>query len=802
MKKLRLITIVLLLLLSATRAHADNTFPMGFPGGGGTGGGISPPFGSPGQLLSTGPSGSTYLWITASGTGTVTSVGTFSVPTWMTLTWNNATTTPAAVLGMATGQTSRQVLGTFAGSSVTLGPLTTADLPSSIVHGPQSGSGGQFVNGADASGNLLFGTPAGGGSGTVGSGVTGQEAIYPSSGTAVQGNPNVTSSNGDMTLGQATGPVGGSLKLKGATSGDVTIAPPAVAGTSSTLTPPAGASVSVLPSTLATHNFANQVTAGGVLAGAQPSFADISGAVVAAQMLALASGHIYAGQAGGAPADVAPSGDISAISAAGAFTIATNAISNSKFRQSAALSVVGNSTNATANVADISATAGAQAMMSNSGGTALGFRAIVTGDLPVSIPHGAQSGGVGQFVNGLDSSGNLLFGTPSGGGGGSGIGGDSSDGAIHITTNTTDSAPRFNNASTFVIDATKTLTVHSGTNVNAATSVTINGTFAVSADMAGGPASSSAQQQNAPGAGLSVGAGGDPNSVTGGQGGGFAGPGGDGGQYTGAPTRGTRGGPAVGLGYGYAGSGGASGAYNGGVAGGIGGNGGGYARIVSAGAIAIAGVFIANGQAGGASTNAAGGAGSAGAGYKYSLVSITWSGSGSFVGGAGGLATNYGSGAGGGGGWNVDDSPSNGGAGTIAVTGGAAGGTPSSGTAPTAGGSGVSLQITGNPTFPLIAEHRRQWDEMVASGFVADRSVGHEAPMFSIARAQAICYGDGEHWKESQRSQNTMLAAWNAHNEKEFESICYAYDNGEQLDGRGEVCLLGVGDAVDPGDAA
>lgn len=72
-------------------------------------------------------------------------------------------------------------------------------------------------------------------------------------------------------------------------------------------------------------------------------------------------------------------------------TIATNAVSNAKLRQSAATSLVGNSTNATANVADIAASAADQVMRMNSAGNALAFGAInlansaaVSGNLPVT----------------------------------------------------------------------------------------------------------------------------------------------------------------------------------------------------------------------------------------------------------------------------------------------------------------------------------------------------------------------------------------------------------------------------------
>lgn len=70
-----------------------------------------------------------------------------------------------------------------------------------------------------------------------------------------------------------------------------------------------------------------------------------------------------------------------------AATIANNAVSNAKFRQSAAQSVVGNATNATANVADISASAADQILRANGAGTAIAFGSI---DLSKSGAVGAS----------------------------------------------------------------------------------------------------------------------------------------------------------------------------------------------------------------------------------------------------------------------------------------------------------------------------------------------------------------------------------------------------------------------------
>lgn len=68
-------------------------------------------------------------------------------------------------------------------------------------------------------------------------------------------------------------------------------------------------------------------------------------------------------------------GDVTTVAGAVATTIASHAVTNAKFRQGAALSVVGVTGNALADVADIAGTAN-QVLRVNSGGTALGFGAI------------------------------------------------------------------------------------------------------------------------------------------------------------------------------------------------------------------------------------------------------------------------------------------------------------------------------------------------------------------------------------------------------------------------------------------
>lgn len=127
------------------------------------------------------------------------------------------------------------------------------------------------------------------------------------------------------------------------------------------------------------------------------------GASAMGQTAAPTTGQIVVGSAGGVPVFVSMSTDAT-ITAAGALTIAANAVSFAKFQQIAGLSVFGNSTASAANGAAITGTAN-QVLRVDSAGTALGFGAInlangnaVTGILP------SVNGGTGtqyaQFTTG------------------------------------------------------------------------------------------------------------------------------------------------------------------------------------------------------------------------------------------------------------------------------------------------------------------------------------------------------------------------------------------------------------------
>jgi len=88
----------------------------------------------------------------------------------------------------------------------------------------------------------------------------------------------------------------------------------------------------------------------------------------------------------------------------GTTSLITNSVGNAQLRQSAALSVVGNSTNATANVADI--LAGTDGFVLRRSGTALGFGLLVDAniDAAAAIAHSKLAAAAGASVLGRSAS--------------------------------------------------------------------------------------------------------------------------------------------------------------------------------------------------------------------------------------------------------------------------------------------------------------------------------------------------------------------------------------------------------------
>lgn len=289
------------------------------------------------------------------------------------------------------------------------------------------------------------------------------------------------------------------------------------------------------------------------------------------------------------------------------------------------------------------------------------------------------------------------------------FGGNGLDGAMTVTT-TTYNGPIQKNATTFGLASGQTLTCDTGSPVVllASRTMTIGGTITMTAaGGAGGVGGSTNDYAGGNGAGPGGGSSCDDLGRTGvgGGGGGCGGAGGRGGNSLASTGRGAPGGAAYSNWLG-GGSGGGGGGGSSGGTGGAGGTGGSCLILASAGPLVITGTVTCSGTAGTAgTTNGGGGGGGAGGIVWYiSRTSVTLTSSTTTVAGANGGAgagSNGGGGGGGGGGRRYCWSPSNTAVAATATagSGGAAGG---SGQAGENGTTGVSTNLVGYPSNPLL----------------------------------------------------------------------------------------------------
>lgn len=679
----------------------------------------------------------------------------------------------------------------IAGLNVTISPVGgTGNVTINATGGGSTTPGGisgqiQFNNGGAFGGETLV-PLANGGTNSATAPTSGQVGIGNAGGTAyvpqTVGGDGVLNNVGGLTVTKTNG-----VALAASATSDTTQAGNITGGT---------LAVGRLPTVDTAHGGTNSTTAptsgqvnvgnaGGTASVPQTLGGDVAsvsalGAVVVSKTNGVAfaasatSDTTQAGNITGGtlPAGRMPAltGDVTSSAGAVATTIANSAVTNAKSANMVAHTYKGNNTGSTAAPADITSTQLTADLNA--------FTSSLQGMVP------ASGGGTTNFLR-ADGA----FAAPPGGGGGSAtIGGDGSEGAG--TPTGTETTATQHNYTTCALSGG--YTVKSGTvlNTTGAFSTGAN-TLTVSTDAPGGD--SNANNLDVRGVGLGAGCG---NSSGGGGGGGC---GGNGGTGTNPNNSTAGGGQKYPLARGIEGSGG------GGTDSQAAANGGGSLvvcnsatgiTISSGGAVNAVGASVT-----GNATNGFHGAGAGSGGVEgfYSTVSTTITGAVSVAGGSTGnlTGTTTKSGGAGGGGYVLRHSPSNTGAGTITVSGGSAGTATTLAGQP--GASGVSLTITGTPNYPLLTEHRRQINEMVASGWMENghHGAGHEAPMFATARAQAMCFGDGEHWSTTQHEHATQLAAWNAKDANEFAGLCFNFENGEQIDGAGKVCQIYIGDETE-----
>ena len=172
-------------------------------------------------------------------------------------------------------------------------------------------------------------------SGVINDGASGQVAYYSADGDTISGDGNLTIANGAITLG--TSGSQGSVTLNGSTSGTLTIAPAAVAGTN-TITLPAGTT-----DFSSTSGVLQQASTGAAITVADLSSSDLSDGTTGSGNIVLASSPTITTPS---IAGAALSGTIS-----GTPTITgSNFIGLTSLVQADANTLVGNSTASTANI--------------------------------------------------------------------------------------------------------------------------------------------------------------------------------------------------------------------------------------------------------------------------------------------------------------------------------------------------------------------------------------------------------------------------------------------------------------------
>lgn len=206
--------------------------------------------------------------------------------------------------------------------------------------------------------------------------------------------------------------------VPGATSGNATIVAQAAAGTPTLTLPTASGTFAVSasgPIALNSGTGALSLNANGITyaffqqVAASSLVGNPTGSLANAQGITLGATLAFSGSA---MQTTAGTGDVTWSANSFATTIAANVISNAKFRQSAARAVVGNGTNATANVADIAGSA-SQFLGVNSAGTALAFQTLA-GDATLSGPTLTIAAAAVSYAKIQNVAASRLLGNPTG----------------------------------------------------------------------------------------------------------------------------------------------------------------------------------------------------------------------------------------------------------------------------------------------------------------------------------------------------------------------------------------------------